>query len=116
MSLAALARPTFVTSFPVPREYQRIHDDLYNFLKLARDKTDVETTHRAYTMCQSVFQVFRRRLDVKDAIRFSCALPAGIPALFVAEWDKDCLGGRTKGTIFKSNQNDRSSIEVATDA
>lgn len=87
LSMLALARPSFVTCFPVPREYQRIHEDLYGFLTAARDKADVETTHRSYTMCQGVFQVFRRRLPVEDAIRFSNVLPAGIRALFVAEWD-----------------------------
>jgi uncharacterized protein (DUF2267 family) len=56
-------------------------------LVAARDKADVETTHRSYTMCQGVFQVFRRRLTVEDAIRFSNVLPAGIRALFVAEWE-----------------------------
>lgn len=87
MTMAAFARSTLVTSFPVPREYQRIHEDLYGFLVAARDKADVETTHRSYTMCQSVFQVFRRRLEVEEAIRFSNSLPAGIRALFVADWD-----------------------------
>lgn len=85
-SFAAL-RATPVVSFPVPKEYQRIHQDLYQFLTIARDIADVETTHRSYTMTQGVFQVFRRRLDVKDAILFSNSLPAGIRALFVAEWD-----------------------------
>jgi uncharacterized protein (DUF2267 family) len=85
--MAALARSTLVTSFPVPREYQRIREDLYDFLIAARDKADVETTHRSYTMCQGVFRVFRRRLQVEEAIRFSNALPAGIRALFVADWD-----------------------------
>lgn len=84
---AALARPTLVTAFPVPREYQRIREDLYGFLVLARDKADVETTHRSYTMCQGVFRVFRRRLSLVDNIRFANALPAGIRALYVADWD-----------------------------
>lgn len=60
---------------------------MYGFLVAARDKADVETTHRSYTMCQSVFRVFRRRLEVEEAIRFSNALPAAIRALFVAEWE-----------------------------
>lgn len=72
---------------PVPAEYQRIHDHLYKFLEDARDISDIETTHRSYTMTQGVFQVFRRRLDLKDAIRFSNILPAGIRALFVADWN-----------------------------
>jgi uncharacterized protein (DUF2267 family) len=73
--------------FPVPREYQQIRRDLYNFLERARDIADVGTTHQSYTMCQGVFQVFRRRLTTEDAIRFSNTLPAGIRSLFVAEWD-----------------------------
>ncbi len=72
---------------PVPAEYQRIRDHLYKFLEDARDIADVGTTHRSYTMSQGVFQTFRRRLEIKDVIEFSYVLPAGIRALFVAEWD-----------------------------
>lgn len=32
-------------------------------------------------------QAFRRRLSLKEALRFSNILPAGIRALFVADWD-----------------------------
>lgn len=80
-------RPTLVRCFPVPREYQNIGRDLYKFLETARDVADVETTHRSYTMCQGVFQVFRRRLSLEEAIVFSNRLPAGIRSLFVADWD-----------------------------
>ena len=72
---------------PVPAEYQRIRDQLYAFLLDARDNADLGSTHQAYTMCQGVFQVFRRRLDLAEAISFSNVLPAGIRALFVAEWN-----------------------------
>ncbi len=72
---------------PVPVEYQRIQHQLYRFLEDARDFADVDTTHRAYTMSQGVFQVFRRWIDLHEAIRFSNILPAGIRFLFVAEWD-----------------------------
>jgi len=43
----------------------------------------------AYTMAQGVFQVFRRRLSLQDAIKFTNILPAGIRALFVAEWNPE---------------------------
>lgn len=33
--------------------------------------------------------MFRRRLDLKDAIRFAGVLPVGMRALFVADWDTD---------------------------
>lgn len=72
---------------PVPAEYQRIYDHLYDFFKDVRDIAGIETTHRAYTTIQGVFQTFRRRLEIKEAISFSNILPAGIRALFAAEWD-----------------------------
>lgn len=74
---------------PVPAEYQRIHDHLYRFLEDARDAAGLGSTHQAYTMAQGVFQVFRRRLSTEEAIRFCTALPAGMRALFVADWDPD---------------------------
>jgi len=38
-------------------------------------------------MAQGVLQVFRRRLEVSEAIRFLSVLPVGLRALFVADWD-----------------------------
>ena len=72
---------------PVPKEYQRIHDDLYQFLTDVRDIAGLETTHRSYTMSQGVFQVFRRRISIENSILFSNALPAGIRSLYVSDWD-----------------------------
>jgi len=72
---------------PVPSEYQRTTDDFYKLLTDARDSAGLTTTNQAYTMVQGVFQVFRRRLELKDAIRFSGVLPVGARALFVADWD-----------------------------
>jgi len=72
---------------PVPSEYQRATDDFYQLLTDARDSAGLTTTNQAYTMVQGVFQVFRRRLDVRDAIRFLTVLPVGARALFAAEWD-----------------------------
>ena len=42
-----------------------------------------------YTTFQGVFQCFRRRLEVSDAIRFANVLPVGLRALFVADWNPD---------------------------
>jgi uncharacterized protein (DUF2267 family) len=55
---------------PVPSEYQRATDDFYKLLTDARDSASLTTTNQAYTMVQGVFQVFRRRLELKEAIRF----------------------------------------------
>src|SRR5215469_11586960 len=72
---------------PVPSEYQRATDDFYKLLTDARDSARLTTTNQAYTMVQGVFQVFRRRLEVKEAVRFMNVLPVGARALFAAEWD-----------------------------
>jgi uncharacterized protein (DUF2267 family) len=73
----------------VPVEYQQARIAFYNFLTDARDGADFSDTHPAYTMAQGVMQAFRRRLELKDAIRFSNVLPVGLRALFVADWDPD---------------------------
>jgi uncharacterized protein (DUF2267 family) len=73
----------------IPAEYQRATDNLHQFLTDARDAAGLETVNQAYTMVQGALQTFRRRLEIGDAIRFSNVLPAGIRALFVADWDVD---------------------------
>ena len=72
---------------PVPPEYQRATDDFYKLLMDARDAAGLTTTNQAYTMVQGVFQAFRRRLQLEQAIQFLSTLPAGARALFVADWD-----------------------------
>ena len=73
----------------VPLEYKRASEQFEKFLVDARDLAFLQTTNQSYTMAQAVLQVFRRRLDVKDALLFAGALPAGLRALFVADWDLD---------------------------
>jgi uncharacterized protein (DUF2267 family) len=72
-----------------PAEYQRATDDLYDFLQTLRDISMFTDSHPPYTITQAVFQVFRRRLSLRDAVRFAQVLPAGLRALFVADWDPD---------------------------
>lgn len=74
---------------PVPSEYQRATDDFYKLLTDVRDSAGLTTTNQAYTVLQGVFQVFRRRLDLKDVVRFLNVLPVGARALLVADWDAD---------------------------
>jgi uncharacterized protein (DUF2267 family) len=73
----------------VPVEYQQSRIAFYDFLTDARDQALFQDTHPVYTMAQGVLQAFRRRLDLKDAIRFANVLPVGLRALFVADWDPD---------------------------
>ena len=73
----------------VPAEYQQAKIAFYDFLTHARDQALFQDTHPVYTMAQGVLQAFRRRLELKDAIRFANVLPVGLRALFVADWDPD---------------------------
>lgn len=74
---------------PVPVEYKRASMTFEQFMVDARDISGLATTHQTYTMVQGVFQAFRRRLDVKEAIRFANVLPPVLRALFVSDWDLD---------------------------
>ena len=74
---------------PVPPEYQRASQAFTKFLLDARETSDLVTTHQAYTMVQALLQVFRRRLEFKDAILFASVLPPVLRAIFVADWDTD---------------------------
>lgn len=71
----------------VPAEYQRATDDFYKLLEEIKSISGLRSTHQVYPMLQGVLQTFRRRLELKDAIRFASVLPAGTRALFVADWD-----------------------------
>ncbi|MEQ8264149.1 DUF2267 domain-containing protein [Pseudohaliea sp.] len=74
---------------PFPLEYSRARDDFYDFMLEVREASGLTSSHQTYTMVQGVFQAFRRRLSLEDAIRFSNALPVGLRALFVDQWDVD---------------------------
>jgi len=74
---------------PVPAEYSRATDDFYEFLIDVRDTSGLGSTHQAYTMVQGVFQAFRRRLGINEAIVFAGVLPVLLRALFVTDWDTD---------------------------
>ncbi|XXJ19809.1 DUF2267 domain-containing protein [Desulfovibrio caledoniensis] len=74
---------------PYPQEYQIATMVFTDFLGEVKTNASFQTRHMAYTAAQGVFNVFRRRLSLGDAIRFSNLLPAGIRALFVADWDPD---------------------------
>ena len=72
---------------PYPAEYQRASDTFSSFFIDVRDNAQMRSSHMAFTMTQGILQVFRRRLSLEDAIRFANILPAGIRALFVADWN-----------------------------
>ena len=74
---------------PYPHEYMVATDKFADFLSDVKEEAEFGSSHMAYTMAQGVFQVFRRRIDFKDAIAFANILPVGMRALFVADWDVD---------------------------
>ncbi|MDI9245367.1 DUF2267 domain-containing protein [Marinobacter sp. CHS3-4] len=80
----------------VPLEYELASRKFVEFLVDARDASGLWSTHAAYTMTQGVFQVFRRRLCLAQAIQFAAVLPVGLRALFTADWDVEeeirCFG------------------------
>jgi uncharacterized protein (DUF2267 family) len=73
----------------VPSEYLRATDHFSAFLLDARDMAGLVSTHQAYTMVQGVLQTFRRRLELREAIRFAGVLPPMLRALFIADWDPE---------------------------
>lgn len=72
---------------PVPPAYERASTHFSEFLLQARDLAFLQTTHQSYTMVQGVFQAFRRRISVEQALAFADLLPPLLRALFVTDWD-----------------------------
>jgi uncharacterized protein (DUF2267 family) len=73
----------------IPMEIQHASEDFERFLADARDISGLTTRNQTYTMVQGVLHVFRRRLDVREALLFANALPPVLRAIFVAEWNID---------------------------
>jgi uncharacterized protein (DUF2267 family) len=72
---------------PRPMEYQHASEEFDRFLCKVIDLTGLTTRNQAYTTVQGVLYAFRRRLVLKDAIRFAGVLPPIVRAIFVANWD-----------------------------
>jgi uncharacterized protein (DUF2267 family) len=72
---------------PYPQEYQICDQVFYSFLKAVKDEAMFNSTHMTYSMVQGVLNLFRSMLSLEEAILFSNTLPAGVRALFVADWD-----------------------------
>ena len=74
---------------PVPSEYQRATQHFEKFMHDVCEESGLNTSHAAYSMVVGVLHAFRRRLSIKDALRFANALPPVLRALYVANWDAD---------------------------
>ncbi|MGE0228295.1 MAG: DUF2267 domain-containing protein [Dehalococcoidia bacterium] len=73
----------------VPAGYYDASRHFEEFLVRAREAAGLTTTNQSFTMVEGVFRAFRRRLSIKDAIRFAGVLPPAARALFVADWDPE---------------------------
>jgi uncharacterized protein (DUF2267 family) len=72
---------------PYPYEYAVATQTWLKVLDAVKDETDLSTRNQAFTVLEGVLRVFRRRLEVHDALRFADALPVAVRALFVHDWD-----------------------------
>lgn len=72
---------------PMPMEYRQASVEFDRFMEDLKAVSMLRTSHQAYTMLQAVFQVFRRRLSVDQAIGFAAVLPPVLRAIFVSDWD-----------------------------
>ncbi|MBB3135005.1 uncharacterized protein (DUF2267 family) [Rhizobium pisi] len=75
----------------MPGEYRRASVDFDAYLDDVRADTLIDSRNVVYTMTQGVFQTFRRRLNVADALRFADVLPPVLRAIFVVDWNPDEL-------------------------
>ncbi|CAN7377645.1 DUF2267 domain-containing protein [Rhizobium leguminosarum] len=78
-----------MTAMTMPGEYRRASKDFDHFIDDIKADTLIDSRNVVYTMTQGVFQTFRRRLDVADALRFADVLPPVLRAIFVADWNLD---------------------------
>lgn len=67
-------------------EYHHASRDFEAFMDDLLEISLLKTRHQAYTMLQSVLQVFRRRLTLAQAIDFANLLPPVVRAIFVSDW------------------------------
>lgn len=71
----------------VPIDYKQASADFDRFMLDLRDALDLQTTHQAWGVLLGVFDTFRRRLSVEEALAFTKALPPLLRAVFVQDWN-----------------------------
>jgi uncharacterized protein (DUF2267 family) len=73
----------------MPQEYWHASRDFERFMAEAKEALGHGSRHQTYTTVDAVLTVFRRRLTVRDGLRFANVLPPVLRAIFVAGWDPD---------------------------
>jgi uncharacterized protein (DUF2267 family) len=74
---------------PVPMDYRLASQEFEAFLLAVRDELMLSTTHQSFTVADSVFRVFRRRVKPQVLLDFIRGMPVGVRSLFIADWDLD---------------------------
>ncbi|MBC8092266.1 MAG: DUF2267 domain-containing protein [Pseudonocardia sp.] len=74
---------------PYPYEYSIATQTWHQVLDAIKDETDLASSNQAFTVLEGVLRTFRRRLDLRDSLRFADALPVALRALYVHDWDID---------------------------
>lgn len=71
---------------PMPYTYRHASAEFAAFLADARSAMNLTSDNATYTAIDGVFQTFRRRLTVPQALAFADELPAVPRAIFVWRW------------------------------
>ena len=71
---------------PMPLEYREAQSAFRDFLETAQSELNSPSHNATYTTVQSVFHVFRRRLNMEDNIRFAQVLPALLRSIYTSDW------------------------------
>lgn len=71
---------------PMPYTYRHASAEFSSFLAKLRDELGNSSDNIAYTTTDAVFQVFRRRLSVPEALQFADILPCVLRAIFLWRW------------------------------
>jgi uncharacterized protein (DUF2267 family) len=71
----------------MPLSYAHASEDFERFIVDARDRLSLAIRHQVFTVVQAVLWVFRRRLDVSQAIAFAQVLPPVLCAIFLQDWN-----------------------------
>lgn len=71
---------------PMPYTYRHASAEFAAFLADAREALGLESDNATYTAVDAVFQVFRARLSVEQALAFADLLPCVLRAIFVWRW------------------------------
>ena len=73
----------------IPHEYRTASQDFDRYIDAMRAITMIDSRNVHYTTTQGVFQAFRRRVPLADALAFADAVPPVLRAIFVSHWQAD---------------------------